>query len=104
MPFDRLGDLLDPSQPAVPRRLDRGELGDGSGELRLVHADAGHALSAQARYSFSGHAGGLKLEWAFPLFDQLKGYVQVTSGYGESLIDYNHRQNTIGLGVLLLPW
>jgi len=76
----------------------------GSGELRLLYANAGHALSAQARYSFSGHAGGLKLEWAFPLVDQLKGYVQVTSGYGESLIDYNHRQNTIGLGVLLLPW
>ena len=76
----------------------------GSGDLRLVYANAGHALSAEARYSFSGHAGGLKLEWAFPLVDQLKGYVQITSGYGESLIDYNHKQNTIGLGVLLLPW
>ncbi len=76
----------------------------GSGELRLVYANAGHALSAEARYSFSGNAGGLKLEWAFPLVDQLKGYVQITSGYGESLIDYNHKQNTIGLGVLLLPW
>lgn len=76
----------------------------GSGELRLVYANAGHTLSALGRYSFSGNAGGLKLEWAFPLYDQLKGYVQVTSGYGESLIDYNHKQNTIGLGVLLLPW
>ncbi|MCO5123532.1 MAG: phospholipase A [Rhizobacter sp.] len=76
----------------------------GSGELRLIYANAGHALSAQARYSFSGNAGGLKLEWAFPLIDQLKGYLQITSGYGESLIDYNHKQNTIGLGLLLLPW
>ena len=92
--------------PESASRDDNPDIRDyaGSGELRLVYADAGHALSAQARYSFSGHAGGLKLEWAFPLFDQLKGYVQLTSGYGESLIDYNHRQNTIGLGVLLLPW
>ncbi len=76
----------------------------GSGELRLVYVNAGHTLSAQARYSFSGNAGGLKLEWAFPLIDQLKGYLQITTGYGESLIDYNHKQSTIGLGVLLLPW
>ena len=79
----------------------------GSGELRLVYANAGHVLSAEGRYGFSGNAGGLKLEWAFPLIDRLtplKGYLQITSGYGESLIDYNHRQNTIGVGVLLLPW
>lgn len=92
--------------PESASRDDNPDIRDymGSGEVRLLYANAGHALSAQARYSFSGHAGGLKLEWAFPLVDQLKGYVQLTSGYGESLIDYNHRQNTIGLGVLLLPW
>jgi len=76
----------------------------GSGELRLIYADKGHVYSALGRYSFAGKAGGLKLEWAFPLVGPLKGYMQMTSGYGESLIDYNHRQTTLGLGVLLLPW
>jgi phospholipase A1 len=76
----------------------------GSGDLRLVYADAGHIYSALGRYSFSGRRGGLELEWAFPLIGPLKGYLQLTTGYGESLIDYNHSQTTIGLGVLLLPW
>ncbi|MEO7852223.1 MAG: phospholipase A [Rubrivivax sp.] len=76
----------------------------GSGELRVAYVNGGHAYSALGRYSFSGHRGGLQLEWAFPLVSALKGYVQFTTGYGESLIDYNHSQSTIGIGFLLLPW
>jgi phospholipase A1 len=43
--------------------------------------------------------------WVFPEWFPLKTigptnwYLQVTSGYGESMIDYNHRQNTVGFGL-----
>jgi phospholipase A1 len=42
--------------------------------------------------------------WGFPLVRRVSGYVQVFSGYGESMIDYNHYQNTIGIGFSLADW
>jgi phospholipase A1 len=76
----------------------------GSGDVRLTYANAGYVYSVLGRYSFSGGNGALQLDWAFPISGSLKGYVQLFSGYGESLIDYNHSQTVLGIGVLLVPW
>ena len=76
----------------------------GSGDIRLAYAKGGHVLSALAHYSFKGKRGGLQADWVFPISGSLKGYLQVTSGYGANLIDYNHSQTTLGVGLLLLPW
>lgn len=63
-------------------------------------------LTLVGRSSWDAKRGFAQLDWTFPLLEKqkLKGYVQFTTGYGESLIDYNHRQNTIGIGVLLTDW
>ena len=43
----------------------------------------------------------MELGVTFPLAGKLKGYFQYTNGYGESLIDYNHSQQTFGIGIAL---
>jgi phospholipase A1 len=50
--------------------------------------------------------GLMQLDWAtpIPLGNFAKMHVQLTSGFGESLIDYNHRQTTIGLGFSFRDW
>ncbi|ABC32076.1 Outer membrane phospholipase A [Hahella chejuensis KCTC 2396] len=46
----------------------------------------------------------VQLSYSFPLQGRLKGYIEYYDGYGESLIDYNHRTQRIGFGVLLTDW
>jgi len=45
------------------------------------------------------------LTWtSAPLLGPLRGYVKLFSGYGETMIDYDWRQSTIGIGVSLNDW
>lgn len=75
----------------------------GRGEIVGVYKFGRHTFSAVVRnnFSFGNNRGSVLADWSFPLVADLKGYVQVFSGYGESLIDYNWRQTTFGIGVLL---
>lgn len=50
--------------------------------------------------------GAVEAGWSFPFLNYryLRGYVHGFSGYGESLIDYNRRVESIGFGILLTDW
>ena len=50
--------------------------------------------------------GFVQVDWSLPvaLGTAARMHAQFTSGYGESLIDYNHRQNTFGLGFSFREW
>lgn len=79
----------------------------GPGELWVHYGIGGHRLGAMLRNSFRSkdNRGALQLEWAFPLgLSSVKGYVQYFNGYGESLLDYDHSVNRIGVGVILEQW
>lgn len=41
---------------------------------------------------------------SYPLFSSLALYGQVFSGYGQSLIEYNHRTTSLGIGVSIKDW
>src|SRR5450830_2006606 len=73
----------------------------GHGDLRVSYRDKGHEYAVTARRNFSKKHGSMQASWAFPLKANLKGYLQLFSGYGQSLIDYNYSQKSIGAGFMV---
>jgi phospholipase A1 len=71
----------------------------GQGDLTAMYREGGHEYSVMVRRNFRTDHGAVTLGWAFPLTTNLKGYVQAFSGYGQSLIDYNYSQKSLGFGV-----
>lgn len=79
----------------------------GRGEIIVSQKLGEHVLALQARHSLragENSRGSLKLTWSLPLAGRLKAYFMGFSGYGESLIDYNHRQTLFGAGISLVDW
>jgi len=78
----------------------------GNTELGASWLPGETTMQLTARTSFKAwDRGSLKFEWTRPVWadrpDGLRWYVQLFSGYGETMLDYNHRQNSIGLGFTL---
>lgn len=59
------------------------------------------SMLARDNLRSSNNYGALELGLSFPLYQRIRGYVQFFNGYGESLIDYNHSINRVGIGFLL---
>ena len=79
----------------------------GRGDATLVWNRDGHELALMARHSLRGgdrSHGALQLDYGFPINNLLRGHIQLFDGYGESLIDYNHRARYVGVGFSLLEW
>ena len=78
----------------------------GRADLQLVRNAGGHQFSVLLRHNLrlTNSRGAVQLDYAFPIAGELRGHLQWFSGYGESMIDYNHRANYIGVGVSLVEW
>jgi phospholipase A1/A2 len=79
----------------------------GRGDATLVWNHNGHELALMARHSLRGgdrSHGALQLDYGFPISNLLRGHLQVFDGYGESMIDYNHKATYVGVGLSLLEW
>jgi phospholipase A1 len=78
----------------------------GRGDATLVRVlPDGQQLSLMLRHSLRGGDrahGAMQFDWAFPLHDSFRGHLQVFDGYGESMIDYNHRATYVGIGISLM--
>lgn len=79
----------------------------GRGDLTANYKWNDHNFALMLRHSLKGGEnshGAVQFDWAFPLKGSLRGHLQLFDGYGESLIDYNHRATYVGLGVSLMNW
>ncbi|MEN6311418.1 MAG: phospholipase A [Acidobacteriota bacterium] len=78
----------------------------GNGEIWGYYFLKRHRLAVMLRDNLNFHEnrGAVQLEWVFPLFADVGGYVQYYLGYGESLLDYNHRVHRIGVGFVFMEW
>lgn len=94
----------DPKEtPNNPKGDDNPDILDymGHGELVLGWRGARYEFSADLRNNFSTGKGAAELSMSFPLFGRFRGVVQYFNGYGDALIDYDHFQQRIGVGILL---
>lgn len=80
----------------------------GNGEFTLGYEHKGNVFTAMLRNQIESDfdRGAVQLTWSFPLFDYsyLKGYVHYFNGYGESLIDYNNKVQSLGVGISITDW
>ncbi len=81
----------------------------GRGDVALAWAPGRATASLRWRTNFKDlKRGSWQLDWTYPVDeakpDGLRWYVQLFSGYGETLIDYNRRQTSIGTGLTLFEF
>ena len=73
----------------------------GFGELHAAYRPGRHRLGLMIR---SPRHPTVQLDWSYPLSRTLELYLQYFNGYGESLLDYDHPVNRVGLGFKLNDW
>ena len=74
----------------------------GHGDITAIYKWRGHSFSLMGRGNLATDKGAAQFSWTTPpILGPLRGYVQAFTGYGDSLIDYDWKQNSIGIGVIL---
>lgn len=66
-----------------------------------------HNISVFGRHSLNDgndNRGSVQLDYVYTIPNIVKLQLQFFHGYGESMIDFNHKQTTVGLGVSLIEW
>lgn len=89
--------------PQDPEGDDNPDIEDymGKYELGMMYKWDNLQFSFMGRRNFATKKGALELGVTFPLWGRLRGYAQAFNGYGDSMIDYNHKQTRFGIGFAL---
>ncbi|MGI9296185.1 MAG: phospholipase A [Pseudomonadales bacterium] len=73
----------------------------GYGDLTIGWQAGDFEMETQMHGNPKSGKGGIRFGVTYPLFAKFRGYIEYFNGYGESLIDYNHYQHRVGVGVAL---
>ncbi len=98
-PWLRLKDT-DDDNPDIVENL-------GKCDMNVIYTRDGQVFSVLGSYNFnftSHPKGNVTFSWSYPIHGNLKAYLMSSYGYGETLIDYNHLQATVGVGISLTEW
>lgn len=78
----------------------------GRGEATVVYTVKKHSFYLVASNSLKtkNNRGNVQLNYVYPIWGNLRAQMQFFNGYGETLIDYNHKQTTFGLGISFIEW
>ncbi len=79
----------------------------GRAELLVIKNLNRHQIAFTATNSLRfdvKNRGSMKASWGFPVYKNLRMQLHAGYGYGETLIDYNHKQSTVGICVSLIDW
>jgi phospholipase A1 len=78
----------------------------GYGDIKFIYPYKEHVFKLLLRDNLKlndDNKGFAEFNWTFPFFGAKNtfGYLQLSTGYGDSLIDYNREINRIGFGISL---
>ena len=78
----------------------------GYGEFSLIHVIDDYSIDVMLRNNLdmSNNRGAIQVGFNFPLWGKTRGYIQYFNGYGQSLLDYNHQTQSLGIGIMLSNW
>ena len=103
--WDRINEAaIDDNNPGIENYIGRGELTANwqINKANTVGVTLRHSLRSEAR-------GSTRVDWTMapagsPSYTGLRYHVQLFSGYGDSLLDYNKRRNVLSVGLSLVDW
>ncbi len=76
----------------------------GGVEFTAVHHAGHHVTSLMLRTAPDTGKSALQIDYSYPFYKNLRGYIQYYDGFGESLIDYNYHSRSLGFGIQLGGW
>lgn len=103
--WDRLRESApNDNNPGIENYIGRGELTANwqINKANTVGVTLRHSLRSEGR-------GSTRVDWMMapagsPSYTGLRYHVQLFSGYGDSLLDYNKRRNVLSVGLSLVDW